>query len=178
MRKLPRRFSVTSAALLAATALVVPAGAHTALAVTCLGGEANVTADDGNGLTVLEDKDFEWDITVRCDTDGDGQNDATLEADGKWVNGAKANGRCGKSTASGGRGTITFDHPHAPNPVTLTNVGWVSAGFVLVVTGNHDHQPGTGTLIATGQMNPQPRDACLAEPGAKKFFVTLPLALT
>lgn len=174
MKRLTKIYSVISAAMVGAAMLVVPAGAeHTPpLVVTCLNGDANVQTDTGVGLTVLASAVFEWDITGRCDTDGDGQDDATLSADGYFADGAKAEGRCGQSTASGGKGTITFDDPHTPNPVTLTNIGWVSAGSVLEVTGNHDHG-GTGILTATVQASPQPSDACLASPGAKKFAVTI-----
>jgi len=135
----------------------LPAQAHTPLVLNCQG---TATVDTGDaGLTVTADKSFDWDITVGCTwRAGTATGTATLTAEGE-----DAFGRCGRSTASGGTGTIDFgDHT-----ATLTGVGWQSVGTVLVVTGGHD-DGGQGELAAEVQAT---GDECAT--GDSSFAVTI-----
>jgi hypothetical protein len=177
VRRLTKIYGAVSAAAIGMAVVAVPASAHSPVVATCTGtanvqaGTAVKTDPRDQGLNVFEDRWFDWQLVdAKCDTDGDGVNDSTLDAEG-----TDAFGRCGASDAPfNGAGTIVRDD--GTHTVGLFELGWLqSAGTILPVTGKHDHG-GTGTVTATVQASGG--EACTTEHGATTFSVRIVATLS
>lgn len=159
MRRLPQLCGALTAAVIGLSTLALPAVAHTGpIALSCAG-----TAEVSPGLTVLGDKNFIWQISTRCDADGDPSTlEATLSATGTGF------GRCGSTTAASGVGEVEFDDGHR---IELSNIAWP---ILPVVSGNHDNGVGDGNQDGTfsALVHMSGESDCLAE-GATWFDVTI-----
>lgn len=160
MNRLKKMYSVIAVAVFALGMIVVPAQAASgpAAAGVCTG---VATVDPGLHLPP-DSKTFTWTLETECTVvSSDGVETLHLSASGTGT------GACGLSTASGGSGTLSS----STQTVTLSNIGWVSAGSMLLVSGNHDTPGTTGSFQA--QVNAQGGPACLDDGGATAFTVTV-----
>jgi hypothetical protein len=106
---------------------------------------------------------FDWTLETECEVvSSDGVETFTLTASGTGT------GFCGASTAEGGTGTL--HNAATGQTITLTNIGWVSGGSVLLVSGNHD---GGGQGEFQAQVEAQGGSDCTTPAGATEFLVAI-----
>lgn len=156
MKRLKKIYSVAAVAALAMAMMILPAQAATVPGTaTCTG---TATVDPGLFFPGIgPSQTFTWELETTCTVvSADGVETLSLNASGTGT------GFCGRSTASGGSGTL--------GSFTLSNIGWQSAGSVLVVTGSHNGG-GAGTFVA--EVDAIGGSACAGPGGATDFDVVI-----